>query len=247
MTEPEQASNSSLAIMSILVLDADSERRRETLAHLKVCCEMLIGRGRPFGLADVQRTVQERFGKHAGPKAQSISNERKRPLGMYHYVAACMREVGNPSLGGKAKTRKGGPPVLAAIDRIDDVDIRSAMLDLHERAEVAVRTLSRAKLLLKVVRPGTNIDALLSGGIGAGAPEVQDVPIECVEALERLVEILTSDEKLAQVGLSYDGRRVKRRTGTRDELIGPMVLVGLQKLLEVLLTPAGSERRLKGV
>lgn len=60
------------------------------------------------------------------------------------------------------------------------------------------------------------------------------VSAEQIAALQQLVAILTDDEKLSTVGLSFDGRRVRRKTGTRDELIPPPVLAAVTALYEAL-------------
>lgn len=60
------------------------------------------------------------------------------------------------------------------------------------------------------------------------------VSAEQVAALQQLVAILTDDEKLSTVGLSFDGRRVRRKTGTRDVLIEPHTLAAVGALLAAL-------------
>lgn len=223
----------SQTILDTLLAEAGNDRRRETLARLKEACDALDAKGQSYKLSDVQRVVEEKHGKDAGPKAQSISNERKRPLGMYHYVEARERELAAKPAGRGARPRAAVNGVAVAIDRIEDMDTRSAMLDLQDRLTVAEKSLERAKTLFKTLRPGVDPERLLNGQglLDTAAPAVS---AEQVAALQQLVAILTDDEKLSTVGLSFDGRRVRRKTGTRDELVAPRVLEGVTSLLVAL-------------
>lgn len=224
----------SQSILDTLMAEAGNDRRRETLTRLKEACDALEAKGQGFKLSDVQRVVEEQHGKDAGPKAQSISNERKRPLGMYHYVEARERERATKPAGRSARPRAAVNGVAVAIDRIEDMDTRSAMLDLQDRLAVAEKSLERAKTLFKTLRPGVDPERLLNGQglLHTTAPAVS---AEQVAALQQLVAILTDDEKLSTVGLSFDGRRVRRKTGTRDELIPPSVLAAVTSLSTALL------------
>lgn len=224
------ASSTSSAILETLLAESGNDRRRETLNRLKAACDALEAKRQRYKLKDIQRVVEDTHGKEAGPKAQSISNERKRPLGMYHYVEARLRdlEVKQPT-----RTVRLGPMetrIATAIDRIDDMDTRSAMLDLQDRLMVAEKGLERAKKLFKTLRPGVDPERLMNGQALLDTTE-SPVPHEHVAALQQLVAILIDDEKLSTVGLSFDGRRVRRRGGTRDELVSPSVLSGLQELV----------------
>ena len=223
----------SQAILDTLRAEAGNDRRRETLARLKAACDALEAKGLAYKLSDIQRVVEEQHGKDAGPKAQSISNERKRPLGMYHYVDARERELAAKPAGRSVRPRAAVNGVAVAIERIEDMDTRSAMLDLQDRLTVAEKSLERAKTLFKTLRPGVDPERLINGQglLNTAAPAVS---AEQVAALQQLVAILTDDEKLSTVGLSFDGRRVRRKTGTRDELVAPRVLEGVTSLLVVL-------------
>lgn len=224
----------SQAILDNLLAEAGNDRRRETLARLKAACDALEAKGLAYKLSDIQRVVEEQHGKDAGPKAQSISNERKRPLGMYHYVDARERELAAKPAGRSVRPRAAVNGVAVAIERIEDMDTRSAMLDLQDRLTVAERSLERAKTLFKTLRPGVDPERLLNGQglLDTAAPAVS---AEQVAALQQLVAILTDDEKLSTVGLSFDGRRVRRKTGTRDELIPYSVLAAVTALAAELL------------
>lgn len=223
----------SAAILTTLLAEAGNDRRRETLNRLKDACDALDAKGQAYKLSDVQRVVEEKHGKDAGPKAQSISNERKRPLGMYHYVEARERELATKPSSRSQRPRTVESSVNVAIDRIEDMDTRSAMLDLQDRLMVAEKGLERAKTLFKTLRPGVDPERLLNGQglLDTTAPAVS---AEQVAALQQLVAILTDDEKLSTVGLSFDGRRVRRKTGTRDVLIEPHTLAAVGALLAAL-------------
>ena len=224
----------SQAILDTLLAEAGNDRRRETLARLKAACDALEAKGLAYKLSDIQRVVEEQHGKDAGPKAQSISNERKRPLGMYHYVDARERELAAKPAGRSVRPRAAVNGVAVAIERIEDMDTRSAMLDLQDRLTVAEKSLERAKTLFKTLRPGVDPERLINGQglLDTAAPAVS---AEQVAALQQLVAILTDDEKLSTVGLSFDGRRVRRKAGTRDELIPYSVLAAVTALAAELL------------
>lgn len=223
----------SQSILDTLLAEAGNDRRRETLARLKAACDVLESKGQAYKLSDIQRVVEEQHGKDAGPKAQSISNERKRDLGMYHYVEARLRELAvNPTARG-VRPRSVDSSVAVAIDRIEDIDTRSAMLDLQDRLMVAEKALERAKTLFKTLRPGVDPERLINGQ-GLLDTTVPAVSADQVAALQQLVAILTNDEKLSTVGLSFDGRRVRRKTGTRDVLFEPTILDTVKTLVTTL-------------
>jgi hypothetical protein len=117
------------------------------------------------------------------------------------------------------------------IDRIPDMDLRSHMRDLHDRCVLAEKSLERAKALFKSLHPGAD-PALLEhghGAISASAPTTEQV-----EALDGLLSTLTDNARLTAVGLDYDGQRVRRKAGTRDELLGPRLLTLCGELLRSL-------------
>lgn len=212
--------STSESIMDALVREATNDRRRETLARLRAACQVLITKARPIKIKDIEREVVQAHGKDAGPKAQSISNEKDRPLGMYHYVMACERErLAMPS----AMNRTGRPAkrqdaVENAIHKIKDMDVRSVIFDLHDRCLLAEKELARARLLLKTLKPGMDVAALIEGGIQENS-EATELSASQREALMKLVAVLTDNDRLAAVGLTFDGKRVKRKSGTGDQLI----------------------------
>ncbi|MEJ8676094.1 hypothetical protein [Chromobacterium amazonense] len=223
------------AILTTLMAEAGNERRKDTLIRLKEACDYLVATGTPFQLTNVQRVIENKFGKEAGPKAQSISNERKRPLGMYHYVEARERELQASKLPSRSIQPGRSEAVARAIDRIDDIDTRSAMHDLYDRLVVAEKSLARAKVVFKTLGRGADWEHLISGQERQEGAVGLPISEELVVALQRLVRVLTDNGKLEVVGLHYDGRRVRRKTGTRDELLDPKTLEGVQVLAKQLL------------
>jgi hypothetical protein len=230
---PKIISESSLpsaAIMEELLADASSNRRRDTLNRLKWACDTVEVNKNTYKLSDIQRVLEGEHGKDIGPKAQSISNERNRNLGMYHYVEARLRELEvKPSIR-NLRPHSNEQRITTTIDRIEDLDTRSAMLDLQDRLIVAQKGLERAKTLFKALRPGVDPESLING-IGFSPTKSSSIPADNIAALRQLLSILTDDEKLGTVGLSFDGRRVRRRGGTRDELVPPAVILAVQELL----------------
>lgn len=219
------------SIMDALVREATNDRRRETLARLRAACQVLMTKARPIKIKDIEREVVQAHGKDAGPKAQSISNEKDRPLGMYHYVMACERErLAMPSAMNKTgRPAKRQDAVESALHKIKDMDVRSAMFDLHDRCLLAERELAGAKLLLKTMKLGADIESLINGNASSSTPH--QITAGQGVALRRLLSVLCDNAVLSSVGLVNDGRRVKRKLGTGDELIGMSTIQVLQELL----------------
>jgi hypothetical protein len=214
--------STSESIMDALVREATNDRRRETLARLKAACQVLITKARPIKIKDIEREVVQAHGKDAGPKAQSISNEKDRLLGMYHYVMACERErTALPSAMNKTgRPAKRQDAVESAIHKIKDMDVRSVMFDLHDRCLLAEKELATAKALMKTFKPGVDVTALVEGKLPD--PNVRTdgfLSLEQRGAISDIVNALTDNARLAQVGLINDGKRVKRKGWTGDELI----------------------------
>lgn len=220
------------SIMEALVREATNDRRRDTLARLKAACQALMTKGRPIKIRDIEREVVQVHGKDSGPKAQSISNERDRSLGMYHYVMACERErPAMPSTKNKtSRPAKRQDAVESAIHKIRDMDVRSVMFDLHDRCLLAEKELMRAKTLLKTLNPGADITALIDGKAVSAIPST--VSEHHREALSRLLVALSDNVKLGAVGLINDGKRVKRKAGTGDELIDAGTIEILKSALD---------------
>ena len=150
---------------------------------------------------------------------------------MYHYVHARLRDLTGKGNSASGTTRNDQ---LKLIDRIDDPDIRSSMLDLYDRMSVAERKLFRVRSLLKTLRPALDVDALVEGREQPAAAGVAALPTAGIAALCRLMAILQDEERLGAAGLFHDGRRVRRKTGTRDEFLEPDTLNGLHALLKAL-------------
>jgi hypothetical protein len=212
--------STSESIMDALVREATNDRRRETLARLKAACQVLITKARPIKIKDIEREVVQAHGKDAGPKAQSISNEKDRLLGMYHYVMACERErTALPSAMNKTgRPAKRQDAVESAIHKIKGMDVRSVMFDLHDRCLLAEKELARAKALMKTLNPGADITALIEGKLPAAKNDTL-LSLEQRGAINDVVSALTDNARLGQVGLINDGKRVKRKGGTGDKLI----------------------------
>lgn len=236
LTSIPSSSTTSESILTTLLAEAGNDRRHQTLQRLKEACDTLAARGKSFKLSDVQRVVEEMHGSDAGPKAQSISNERKRTLGMYHYVEARERELAASRAPRRSvRTGRAETAMMATLDRIRDIDVRSAMHDVHDRMVVAEKALERAKVLFKTLQPGADVERLLAGQGVFPTTEDRTIPRDQVAALQRLVSILTDDTKLATVGMTFDGNRVRRKSGTRDELLGPDILSSVAALSQSLM------------
>jgi hypothetical protein len=230
-------------IMRSLVSDA-SARRKETLQRLVEACNQIGGK-KPIKLTDIEKYIVKAYGPTMGPRAQSISNEKKLPLGMYHYVEARNRERqaagrGAPLRGQRVSTRT----LTERVEAIADMDLRADMRDLVDRLAAIEQQLARAKTLFKTLPVGVDFDAVLEGRPIESSTDSSgsaNIAPTAVAALKNLVAILADDATLARCGLALRDGRITRRSGTLDELIPADVLQGVIDLCDAL---AGREARL---
>lgn len=245
-TEPRQSER----IMAELVRDADTispaklaDKRRATLARLKEACDAIEPHKEISGVA-IEAYCKTHY--KAGPRAQSVANDRKkrgRPgyLGMWHYVEA---RKGEQTLAGK---RRRPASTLDAIDAIDDPDLRAQLRDLYDQSHLNALAAQRAKSLFARTMPGVNfedwIEAWKEGDGAVVLPRSGAAPVrpEHVQALADAVRALTDPETLDRCGLVYDGKRVKRKGGTEAPLLGLHVVTRLADLHQAL---AGAEAAL---
>jgi len=225
----------SQSILETLLAESGNERRRQSIIRVKEACDALEAKGRTFKLSDIQKMIENKHGTGIGPKAQSISNERVRTLGLHHYVEARTRELNFSKLkNNSGRSNHSESMVQAAINKIDDIDTRSKMHDVYDRLIVAENGLKRAKVIFKGLQPGIDPENFLNGQAQVHSPNNQTIPQQGISALKNLILILRDEEKLNAVGLSFDGRRIRRKTGTRDEFIDPITLEGLNVLKDSL-------------
>ena len=213
MNEP-----TSLSILERLRVNA-SARRQASLTRLVEACDYLITKG-PIKLSGIEAFIVKSSGRGAGPKAQTISNEKSRDLGMHHYVEARNRE--RLVAGRSAGLQRGVGTkldVVRMIETIDDMDVRTEMRDLVDRAKLAEAALARAKHVLKTFRPGVDIDAFLAGREPNRPESSGALDTRNTASLIRVINILTDNGRLLNCGLAYEEGRVRRRIGTRDELV----------------------------
>jgi hypothetical protein len=220
---------------------ASSSTRRDTLARLKEACDSLAKRGQPLRLAGIEKEIKKKHGPKAGPSAQSMANDKE---GMRRYVASREREREAETPASERRGRRAAGAALSLLlDSMKDPDARSRLMDLHDRCRLAETSLARAKALLSALDSAADIDALLSGKPAASlTPATQGVDPSCIDALRRLTAILGDEKKLAAAGLIREpGGRVRRKTGTGDELVPPSVISGVELLLRTL-TSSGPQK-----
>lgn len=230
------------SIMTELLLEADAGRqsknpksgRRATLMRLKEACDALEMRRQAIKSSAVEAYLEGVYGKGTGPKAQSIANEKGRPLGMWHYIQAREREQKG------LRPRNVRKQVARVIDEVDDPDQRDRLRNLHAESELNARKLRRAQSLFSQIAPGVNFDRLLENWkIGGGAISLpmqpnRGIEVDHLKALKAAIAALTDPIVLDRCGLRYDGKRVERKGGTGEALLGLGVVSGLISLHEAL-------------
>ena len=225
----------SAVIIRSLMAEAGA-RRRETLRRLVEACDQ-ISATQEIKFVDIEQYIRDSCGSDVGPRAQSISNEKKLPLGMYHYVEARNRER---QRSGRSSLLKGrmvfGRTLIDRVEKIADMDLRSEMRDVVDRLETTERAFARAKALFKMLN--MDFDELALDNTTARQLVDGDYKVEpeAINALHQLLAILTDDGLLSRCGLALREGRIARRAGTMDELIPAEVMTGvlsLQKSLRI--------------
>ncbi|CAH1673993.1 conserved hypothetical protein [Hyphomicrobiales bacterium] len=228
------------AIFAELILEADTGRqtkdpmvgRRATLVRLKEACDALDARRRVITAAGVESYLEGQYGKGAGPKAQSIANEKSKQFGLWHYLQARERE----QIGIRPRNQR--KQIATVIDEVGDAEQRDRLRHLHAESELNARKLRRAQMLFARISPGVDFDRVLASwnaGDGAVAlPAVQEVDVQHLKALKAAIGALTDPVVLDRCGLRYDGKRVERKSGTGEALLGLGVVSGLVALHDAL-------------
>lgn len=241
-----QSPETAAAILEELLLEAGSGRqskdpkggRRATLIRLKEACDALEARRQAIRGSAVEAYLQEVHGKGIGPKAQSIANEKGKSLGMWHYLQAREREQKG------LRPRSARKQIARVIDEVDDPDQRDRLRDLHAESELNARKLHRAQTLFSRIAPGVNFDRVLEswkvgdGPISLPMQSRRSIEADHLKALKAAITALTDPIVLDRCGLRYDGKRVERKGGTGEALLGLGVVNGLMSLHEAL-TGAG--------
>lgn len=236
----------SARIFEDLLTSAADNGRRETLRRLKEACDAIEARKVEITGAEIQRHVEGIYGQRAGPKAQSIRNDKAKRgvpdyIGMWQYVEARKREQTSQ------RTRKTGSSNahLKAIDAINDPTERALLRDLYDRALTAERRVARAQHLFARIAPGVEFDVWLrDGNIGRGASSPSPslvIKAEWVTALEQVLSSLTDTETLSRCGLQYDGKRIIRKGPLASVLIGLGLVQRLAEMHQYLVTNASPE------
>lgn len=235
---PENAAD----IFAELTLEAKSGRgggnpeagRQATLARLKEACDALEVRRVAIRSTAVEEYIKQKYGKETGPRAQSISNEKGRRLGMWHYLQARQREQKGLRLRNPRKD------LTKVIDEIEDSYRRDRLRSMQAESELNARKLQRAQSLFAKIAPGVDFSRLLStwklsdDAIALPAQGLPNVDVKHLKALKEAITSLTDANVLDRCGLRYDGKRVERKGGTGDVLLGLGVLVELISLYDVL-------------
>jgi hypothetical protein len=154
---------------------------------------------------------------------------------MWHDVQARQREQKG------IRNRTGRKLISRVIDEIDDPDQRDRLRALHAESELNARKISRAQSLFSKIAPGVNFDKILEawktgdGPISLPAPRENPIDVESLKALELAIAALTDPIVLDRCGLRYDGKRVERKGGTGEALLGLGIVDGLVALHKALI------------
>lgn len=239
---PGQPTDVAAAILTELLREADAGRqskdpmsgRRATLLRLREACDNLEAHRQAISGAAIESYLEGAYGKGTGPKAQSIANEKGRPLGMWHYLQ--QRRCEQKGL----RPRNGRKPITKVIDEIGDPDQRDRLRNLQAESELNARKVRRAQSLFSQIAPGVNFDKVLEawkvgdGPISLPTPRGSFIGVDNLKALEKAISALTDPLILDRCGLRYDGKRVERKGGTGEALLGLGVVSGLISLYDEL-------------
>ena len=195
-----------------------SERRKATLERLKEACDRLASKGLPMTLKAIEREIQARHGREAGPKAQSLANASGADLRRYVDLREAERAA---ALGASPRQPKSlGSLVKSASN---DPVLVSKVLDLESELQRTKDELKRAKAVLA------------SGGFGSPS---QALPPAASRCLAELAALLSNPERLSAAGLARDPNgRVRRKGGTEDEFIPPRLVAELERLAGAPVEP----------
>jgi hypothetical protein len=195
-----------------------SERSKATLERLREACDRLVSKGAQLSLKAIEREIQARHGKDAGPKAQSLANASGAELRRYVNLREAERAAAEGNAG-KAPKALGALLKSAAADPL----LVSKVLDLESELQRTRDELKRAKALLSSGIPGFS-------PIGSGE-QSQGVPSAPPKCLSELAALLSNHERLSAAGLARDPNgRIRRKGGTEDEFMPPRLVTELERL-----------------
>ena len=165
------------------------ERRRETLERLKEACDGLVAKGSPLGLKAIEREVQSRHGKNAGPKAQSLANASGAELRRY----VDLREAERAAYFGSAAK---APQALAKLLKTEGSDpvLVSRVMELQSELDRTKDELKRAKALLASGQFG--VDPASPSSAPRALPGRSEAPPKC---LVELASLLSNQERLPAI------------------------------------------------
>lgn len=147
-----------------------------------------------------------------GPTRVTIAADKS---GMMAYVAARQAERGIVALPKKTSRQKSIDEIIDRLDAVEDQQfLRFAFEELRQAA-------SRYRILIRGLAsiPGIDVQSILHG-----APAMPVLPVRSLDpnvqaSLRRLTQRLCDDQALAEYDLTFDGRRVRQRSGMRKQLV----------------------------
>lgn len=237
-------------VMERLVKDARQLKRGEvrlaSLTRLKAACDAIadgsaaevlrraLSKGAHAyrsGSAPINPTTVEAYVKarqalgHSewtGPTRVTIAADKS---GMMAYIVARQAERGIVDLPKKTTRQKSVDEIIDRLDAVEDQQfLRFAFEDLRQAARkyaILVRGLQSM--------PGIDVQSILHGDPMPPAPTAQSDP-RTGAVLRRLTRRLTDNHQLAEHELTFDGRRVRQRSGMRKQLIQADELDELRRL-----------------
>lgn len=215
-----------------LMAESKTDGRRETLGRVREACDALEKEQSKIGKQSVANWIKSKHPKLPGGNGQYLRNAANKGLGRYIDARETERSQSadsspsTPDAALEKLLRTGGNRELSIMVGF-----------LRERAKAAERQLERARHLFATMRPGADLDAVLSDRPSAVTQQshMVEAPPEALSALRLLLGILSDEKTLASFNLARDPNgRVRRNNlngrGPFDELFPATLVLGMESL-----------------
>lgn len=158
-----------------------------------------------------------------GPTRVTIAADKS---GMMAYVVARQAERGIVALPKKTSRQKSIDEIIDRLDAVEDQQfLRFAFEELRQAA-------SKYRILIRGLAsiPGIDVQSILHGIPATPALSAPTADPKVQATLRRLTQRLLDDQALAEYDLTFDGRRVRQRSGMRKQLVQADEIDALRRL-----------------